>query len=105
MYDNIKSNYILNKVFENIKNKRKLNIIKYYQRITHRLKITKEDFEVYLMLKKFNKKYFSNIEDIDIKELDLNAESLRNEGLEDLSKIKFKLLNKLYLSVNRIKFK
>ena len=29
MLDNVKSKYILNQIFENIKNKRKLNIIKY----------------------------------------------------------------------------
>ena len=102
MLDNVKSKYIIKEIFEKIKNKRKLNIIKYNKRIKIRLNINKEDFEIYINLKEFNNKYKTNIEDIDIKELNLSKRNMGNEGFKDLVKIKFKELNKLDLSYNKI---
>ena len=67
MLDNVKSKYIVKEIFENIKNKRKLNIIKYNKRITTKLNINKEDLEIYKTLKEFNNNYNTNIEDTDIK--------------------------------------
>ena len=97
MLDNLKSKYILQKIFEKIKNKRKLNIIKYNKRVMIKLDINKEDFETYITLKEFNVKYNTNIQDIDIKTLNLSGSSIRDEGLKDLIKIKFKGLNKFKL--------
>ena len=71
MLDNVKSIYIINEIFGNMRNKRKLNIIKYNKRILIRLNINKEQFENYIIIKEFNKKYNTNIEDIDIKQLNL----------------------------------
>ena len=102
MLDNVKSKYILQKIFEKIKNKIKLNIIKYNKRVMIKLDINKEDFETYITLKEFNVKYNTNIQDIDIKTLDLSRRCIRNEGLKDLNKIKFKGLNELNLSGNKI---
>ena len=102
MLDNLKSKYILKEILEKIKNKRKLNIIKYNKRIKAKLNINKEDFEIYITLKEFNNEYKTNIEDIDIRELNLSWKYIENEGLKDLSKIKFKELNKLDLSYNKI---
>ena len=102
MLDNVKSNYILKQIFGKIKNKRKLKIIKYNKRIKDKLNINKEDFRIYISLKKFNKIYKTNFEDTDIKELNLNGRNLGNEGLKILVKIKFKELNKLNLSRNNI---
>ena len=102
MLDDVKSKYILKIIFEKIKNKRKLNIIKYNKRIMIKLDITKEDFEIYITLKEFNKKYFNAIEDIEIKELILKERDISNKGLKDLVKIKFKELKVLNLSVNEI---
>ena len=103
MLDNLKSKYILKEILEKIKNKRKLNIIKYNKIIKAKLNINKEDFEIYIALKDFNDKYETNIEDIDIKELNLNKEYIGNEGLKDyLIEIKFKQLNKLDFSYNEI---
>ena len=48
MLDNVKSKYIVKEIFENIKNKRKLNIIKYNKKIMIKLDINKKDFEIYL---------------------------------------------------------
>ena len=102
MLDNLKSKYILKEILEKIQNKRKLNIIKYNKRIKAKLNINKEDFEIYMTLKEFNNKYKTNIEDIDIRELNLSEKYIENEGLKDLAKIKFKELNKLDLSGNKI---
>ena len=90
MLDKVKNKYILKEIFESIKNKRKLNIIKYNKRIKSELDITKEDFEIYITLKEFNNKYNTNIEDIDIKELNLSDRYIKNEGLRDLVKLNLK---------------
>ena len=95
MLDNVKSKYIVKEIFEIIKNKRKLNIIKYNKRIRIKLDIDKEDFEIYITLKKFNNKYNINIEDIDIKELNLSNRNIENERLKDLVKINFNKLEEL----------
>ena len=102
MLDNLKSKYILKEILEKIKNKRKLNIIKYNKRTKDKLNINKEDFEIYIALEKFNNKYKTNIEDIDIKELYLSERYIGDEGLKDLVKIKFKELKVLNLSNNKI---
>ena len=102
MLDKVKSKYILNAIFENIRNKKKLNIIRYNKRIKERLDIKKRDYKEYELLKEFNKKYYLNIEDIDIKELNLNKCHIRNEGLKYLNKINFNQLNILDLSDNDI---
>ena len=64
--------------------------------------ITKEDFEIYITLKKFNNKYAININDIDIKKLNLSVRYIENEGLRDLIKIKFKKLEVLNLDQDKI---
>ena len=102
MLDNLKSKYILQKIFEKIKNKRKLNIIKYNKIIKTKLNINKEDFEIYITLKEFHNKYNINIEDIDIKELNLRNRNIGNEGLKDLVKINFNKLEEINLSENEI---
>ena len=65
MLEKVKSKYILKEIFLKIKNKRKLNIIKYNKRIKIKLDINKEDFEIYITLKEFNNKYNINIEETD----------------------------------------
>ena len=102
MLDNLKSKYILKEILENIQNKRKLNIIKYNKIIKAKLNINKEDFEIYITLKEFNNKYKTNIEDIDIREINLSRINIENKGLKDLAKIKFKELNKLDVNNNKI---
>ena len=102
MLDKVKSKYIIKEIFEKIKNKRKLNIIEYNKRIKSRLNINKQEFEIYKKLKKFNYKYKTNIDDIDIKELNFSERFIGKTGLKDLVKIKFKSLKELNLCKNKI---
>ena len=101
MLDNAKSIFIINKIFTNLRNKKKLNIIKYNKRLLNKLNITKEDFNMYLMLKIFNTKYKTKLEDIEIKEINLDG-IIKNEALKDLCEIKFKRVYKLSLCENAI---
>ena len=84
MLNKIRSVYIINEIFKNLRNKRKLNLIKYNKEIMNHLNITKEDFKAYEVLEQFNNKYNTDIEDIEIDELDLNKSNLSNEGLKYL---------------------
>ena len=102
MLDNVKSTNILKIIFEYIRNKKKLKIIRLNKRIKERLNITKEDYKTYEFLKEFNLRNNLNIEDINIKELDLKEKYIGNEGFEYLNKIKFNQLNKLNLYWNYI---
>ena len=102
MLDYVKSKNIIKEIFRNMRNKRKLNIIKYNKRMLNRLNINKEQFENYIRLKEFNKKYNTNIEVIDIKQLNLEDKYIGNEELKILFKIQFKELKELNLSSNNI---
>jgi len=82
MLNKIRSNFILNNIFKTIKNRIKMNIIKYNKKIQNKLYITKEDFEIYASLKEFNEAFNFNIRDIDIEELDLSAK------ITDIKKLK-----------------
>ena len=102
MLDKIRSIYIVNRIFDFIKNKRKLKIIRYTKKFQKSLGITKKDFKVYELLQEFNQKYKTDIDDIDIFELDLTDKKLGNEGLNSLFKIEFKNLSSLTLCDNEI---
>ena len=58
-------------IFKNLKNKRKLKIVKYNKKIKNRINITEINIHQYEILEEFNNKYKTNIEDIDIKELNI----------------------------------
>ena len=93
---------ILKEIFKYIKNRTKLNIIKYNKKILDILYITKEDFKVYESLKEFNEIFNLNIRDIDIEELDLSMKINDIEKLKYLNNITFKDLKKLILKENHI---
>ena len=102
MLKKIRNTHIIELTFSHLRNKKKLNIIKYNNKLLSRLNITKEDFKSYIYLKEFNEKFNLNIEDVDIIELDLSNHLIGNEGLEYLAKIKFNKLRILDLSDNQI---
>ena len=102
MLEGIKSKYIMNIIFNYIKNQEKLNIIRYNKRLLSNLNITKEDFENIFLLNKLNKQYNIDIEDVNITKISLSSKELDKYFLEDFIKIKFKNLQKLYLNNNDI---
>ena len=102
MLKTIKSNFIIKTIFKNIHNKIKLKIIKYNKYMLGRLDIKTENFKNYELLKEFNEKYYINIEDINIKELNLNKKGIGDKELELLKNLDFGALEKLDLSDNKI---
>ena len=102
MFDKVKSNFIMQKIFKHMRNKRKLSIIKYNKKILSRLDISYEHFEIYALLKEFNGKYELNLDDNNIKVLNLQNRRIRDEGLFYIYKIGFKELIKLCLCNNEI---
>ena len=102
MLNNIKSKYILYQIFKLVKNRTKINIIKYNKKLINKLDITKKDFEIYESLKEFNKINNCNLRDIDDEELDLNTKNIGNENLKYLNIIELNQLKKLILRDNNI---
>ena len=70
-YENIKTNYFLEKVFNNLEEKKKLQIVKYNKNIKNRINININDYKEYssieIEIKPVNNKYgqFINIKDED----------------------------------------
>ena len=103
MLNKIKNKYILKEIFNNIRNKRKLKILKHNKALMSQINITKKDFEEYQSLKKFNQEFNINLDDTDIEELNLKQKiSLRN--LQYLSLVEFKNLKILNLTFNGISY-
>ena len=79
MLKDIKSNEILKLIFQKMKNKRKLKVIKRNKKIIDRLNITKDDFKAYETLKQLKKKFELKIDDIDINYLNIIYKDVKNE--------------------------
>ena len=94
----IRCKYLIEIIFNHLKNKKKLNILKYNKTFLSKINITKEDFKVYDSLKEFNHRFNVEIKDIDITELDLSDINIGNIGLKYLKEMKFKYLKILDLS-------
>ena len=94
MLEDIKSNQILDTIFQKMKNKRKLKIIKCSKKIINRLNITKDDFKAYETLKQLTKKLKLKIDDIKINYLNIIDKHVTNDDLEYLKIFKeLKVLN------------
>ena len=113
MLNKIKSNYIMNLIFKNMKNKKKLNLIKYNKIMTNRLNLNEDDFKIYQNLKEVNKIYNKDFDDIDIKEFNISLVNFRELkelnlsynkiiNINILEKVNFKKLKELDLSYNKI---
>ena len=103
MIERIRSIMILKKIFENIKGKQKLKILKYNKKMKLKLNIKLKDYSDYLLLKELNQKYNLNIKDLDIKDLKLDNKENIDEIFEYINKLEFKELKKLDLSEIGIK--
>ena len=102
MLDDIRSYYILKRIFNNLKKRRTLRLLRNSKNLQNKLNITKKDFLEFVALKKLNKKYHIKIKDFDIEQLNLIGGSFPNDILEDICKNNFKELKKLDLSENII---
>ena len=102
MLKKIRSNHILRQIFQNIKKKRVLNLLKFNKNFQNKFNFKKEDFKEYLTLREINEKFSLNIEDNDKEKLDLKDEYLNKEILNYFDKIHFKELKELDLSYNKI---
>ena len=77
MFTKIKSKLILSYIFDNLRKRVKLKIVKHNKLLTEKLNIKVKDYLQYYNLKEFNKIYKLNIEDIDVDELELNNKKNR----------------------------
>ena len=102
MLDNIKNKYLLGFIFENIRKRLKLKILKYNKNLMNKLNINIDDFKQFKLLKEINQELNLNIEDIELVSLDLNYKNLNDDKLKTLDKIEFINLKKLYLNNNKI---
>ena len=103
MLNAIKSQLIMKIIFENIKNKRKLKVIKYSNYLKNKLNISIKNYETYELLKVLNVVLDRNIEDIDIDYLGFYHPRNIQGILKFLSKIEFKELACLNISYNKIR--
>ena len=100
MLKKIRSKLILRIVFQNLKKRRKMNLIKYNKNYLSLLNITLKDFQDLILLKELKQKYNVHIEDTDIKQLNLiNVEKII-EVIEFISQIEFKGLINLVINNN-----
>ena len=85
-----------------MKNKRKLKIIKYNLLLKDKLDIKIKDFKNLFLLKNINKEFNLQIEDIDVKKIDLIHNKRIYDSLKNINKIEFKNLEELDLTSNKI---
>ena len=104
MFPRIKSKLILSYIFDNLRKRIKLKIVKYNKLLTEKLNVKTKDYMQYYNLKEFNQIFKLNIEDIDIAELNLNSKKIGNEGLNFLFKINFTSLKQLNLYDNILSY-
>ena len=102
MLKKIRSTKILKNIFENIKKRMRLKILKYNKNMLIRLNINKNDFDDFIMIKKLNEEFNLDIHDIEIKILDLACKNINNKIFWYLNEIKFKKLEHLNLKGNEI---
>ena len=102
MLDNIKNKYLLGFIFENIRKRLKLKLLKYNKNLMNKLNINIDNFKQFKLLKEINQELNLNIEDIELLSLDLNYKNLNDDKLKTLDKIEFINLKKLYLNNNKI---
>ena len=66
MLNIIRSKKILNIIFQKLKKRIKLNIVKYNKKMLDKLNINSKDFQEFKLLDDLNKKFNLEIKDIDI---------------------------------------
>ena len=95
MLTKINSEYILNIVFDNLKKKMKLKILKYNKNMLKLMNLGKKDFNDFLILEEINEELNTKIEDIEIQSLILRNKNLGNSKLICLNKLESKDLKEI----------
>ena len=81
MLINIKSRLILNNIFSFLEDILKLKITVHNKQLQKKLYLELKDFIFFKMIKDFNKKYNSSIQNTNIIKLNLDKKDLKNSGL------------------------
>ena len=100
MLNEIKSKYILKRVFAYLKYGLKLKILKHNKNLMNKLNINIKDFQNFQLLKELNQKYNIDIQDIDVEELKLNIKGKINEVIKIITQLKLEELKSLDLAQN-----
>ena len=85
MLKNIKSRFILGKIFSTMRKRIKLMIVKHNKKLMNLLNIKKEDFKDFIILKEISEELNTTIKDIEITKLDLSYKRLSKYKLKNLS--------------------
>ena len=85
-------------IFNYIKNKKKLNIIRHNKKIQNKLIILGKDFEVYKVLKELIKEFWLDFDDIDNNTLFITFKS-KKVILKYFSNFQFKGLKELFYQI------
>ena len=102
MLNEIKSKYILKRVFAYLKYGLKLKILKHNKHLMNKLNINIKDFENFQLLKELNQKYNIDIQDIDVEELNLNLKGKINKAINIITQLKLEELKVLDLTQNEL---
>ena len=102
MLNKIKSRLILKNVFDCMRKRMKLKILRHNKKIQNKLNIKLKDFQDYKTLKELNLKFGFDIDDIDTNKIDLSNKVKGNEILEYINDIEFQKLKELDLQNNLI---
>ena len=94
MLKKIRSKIILITLFDNIKKRKKLNLLRYNKNLRDKLNIKIKDYQDLQTLKDLNQKFNLNIEDTDIKEFNIDDKLLGNELFQYLNNITFNKLKR-----------
>ena len=99
MLNEIKRKNVLKIIFEKLRMKKILNLLKYNKRLLDKLKININDYKDYLALKQLNDKFSLNIDNTKIQSLDIGNNFLGDEILIYLNKMKYQILKNLQIII------
>ena len=97
MLNLIKSQTILGIIFQIVKYRTKLKIVKYSKSLMNKLNIKIKNFQDYLLLKEINHRYNLDIEDVDIEKIIISDKVLNDNFIEIISKIDFFEIKEIHL--------
>ena len=103
MLNNIKSKIVFGKIFNHLKMKIRMKIVKYNKNLLNKLDISIKNFQELGPFKEFKKIFNLNDEIEDITKLNLKKKVENVEALKYFNQINFFNLKELYLNKNKLK--